>query len=238
MSRYLAHSGMRIVPAGGGYIDAAETIAAAQVAGKSICEYLEDREVDPRKRGRRDRIVERLSTGMLLQGHDRMLEVGAGTGMYLESIVRRSKPSLYEIYETNVGWRNFLLQNYSNLQTRVVAHPADGQSLSFTANASIDFAHAHGVFVYTPILTTFRYIQEMARVCRRGGVVVFDCYLDTSFGLESARRWIATEWSFPVVLPRQLLLGICEDSGLTLEQHFSEIHGASEVDYLVLRKGT
>lgn len=225
-------------PAGEAYIDGRHTIAAARRAGLSICEYLENREADPRKHGRRSRIVAALMTHVATRELRTIVEIGAGTGMYTEKLLPHAGLLRYEIYETSRDWRNYLTTSYRG-KSRVdfIVHEANGELLAGTADASCDLVHAHGVFVYVPILVFVSYCREAARILAPGGYFVFDCYLSSSFSAESVDRWLASDWRFPVVLPDTLVHEITASAGLHLQAQFQEVHGAGHVDYLVFKKG-
>lgn len=233
---WLHRHGYRLARTGFGYLDAVSTVRSADEAGQSVCGYLESLETDPRKAGRRDRIVSKMQQCGTLEHIHRICEIGAGTGMYLEKVVEVADPEWYEVYETDPGWCTYLRNRYSTGRTRVQIRSADGTTLKDTETASCDLVHAHGVFVYLPLLQTLDYLREATRVIKPGGHLVFDCYLDRSFTLESARKWLDSQWRFPVVIPERLLLEYAEGLSLKLIEGFTEIHGATSVDYLVFRK--
>lgn len=222
---------------GEGYIDPSTTIRSAQKENLSLCEYLESRETDPRKKGRRDRIIKKMEENFHLENRANILEIGPGTGMYLEKIIDRGKPKRYEIYETNPGWVKFLREKFSKNQIcDVVVQHADGETLQQTSAETFDLVHAHGVFVYIPILSTFSYIREAARVLKPGGYLVFDCYLDTHFKIAEVQSWLSSRWRFPVIFPETLLMEFINQQGLKLQSEFSEVHAASRVNYLIFKK--
>lgn len=233
---WLHRHGYRLARTGYGYLDAVSTVRNANEAVQSVCCYLESLETDPRKAGRRDRIVSRMQQCGILNNLCRICEIGAGTGMYLEKVVEVADPEWYEVYETDPGWCTYLRSRYSTGRTRLHIRNADGATLKDTEAASCDLIHAHGVFVYLPLLQILDYLREAARVMKSGGHLVFDCYLDSSFDLESARKWLDSQWRFPVVIPERLLLEYVEGLSLKRIERFTEIHGASAVDYQVFRK--
>lgn len=238
VDRFLPAFGYRLTRLGMGYIDARSTTKSAQRAGLSICDYLEAREQDGRKRGRRDRIMAKLSGLGVFQACCRVCEIGAGTGMYLEKVLEKCHPEEYEVYETDPGWSRYLREKYAatpGVSLRV--HCADGLSLKDTTSRNCDLVHAHGVFVYLPLLQVLDYLREASRVCGSGGHVVFDCFLDSSFTTTVAGKWLASQWRFPVVIPEKLLLEFAATQSLRLVTSFQEVYGASTVDYLVFQKG-
>lgn len=237
--RFLHRHGYTIKKTGGGYIDAFQTVAAAKRRGLSVCEYLESNEADPRKHGRRNRIVAMIQTAGIFQHVHQVCEIGAGTGQYLEKIIELAHPAVYEVYETNQGWLNFLKTKYNGLNGCVLlCHPADGHTLSYTANNTCDIVHAHGVFVYLPLLQSMSYLKECVRVCRHGGYIVFDYYPSEAFTLPVVNAWLASPHRFPVVIPRSLLEQFAQDNCLRVVKDFPIIHGASQVEYIIWHKAS
>lgn len=234
--RLLLKYGYTVARTGPGYIDAKTVLRESRQANCSICEYLEAKESDQRKRGRRDRIIKEMVKVGCLSKALHVIEIGAGTGMYLERVIEHANPRIYEVYETNPDWRRFLRKYIRQYPTNGLVHDADGHSLDQSTDGSADLIHAHGVFVYLSTINTVEYLTEMARACRPGGYIVFDCYLDRSFDYNTLRRWISSDWRFPVVTPEHLLQEFYDHIGLELVHRFTEVHGASRVDYEVLMK--
>ena len=56
-------------------------------------------------------------------------------------------------------WRDYLVDTFS-----VVARYTDGKKLLDTDPLSIDLLHSHKVFEGLPLITTFSYFAEIARV--------------------------------------------------------------------------
>jgi SAM-dependent methyltransferase len=236
--RYLNANGLKVVRLGGDYVEAGATIAAARGRGLSICDYRESLEADPRKRGRRDRIIARMREAGTLADAAIVCEIGAGTGQYVEKVIAISAPSRYEIYETDRGWVEFLQSEYaSRLTGDLVCWPADGTTLRDTPDGSCGLVHAHAVFVYLPLLQSVAYLKECVRVCRPGGHIVFDCFLDRSFGLADAETWLRGPHRFPMVFPERLLSDFVTRHGLRQITTFPEVYGDGTVDYFVWRKG-
>lgn len=237
--RFLHGHGYTIQKTGGGYINASQTVAEAKKHRISVCEYLESNEADPRKRGRRDRIIDELQVTGVLQQHYQVCEIGAGTGQYLQRIIELAHPTVYEVYETNQGWVNFLKNEYNGLNgCKLLCHPADGHTLGYTADNTCDLVHAHGVFVYLPLLQSISYLKECVRVCRPGGYIVFDYYPAEEFTLSVVDAWLASPHRFPVVIPRNLLEQFAQHNCLLVVQDFPIIHGASHVKYIILQKAS
>jgi ubiquinone/menaquinone biosynthesis C-methylase UbiE len=155
--------------------------------------------------------------------------------MYLEKIIESCKPACYEVYETAPDWVTYLGDTYGSL-TDLKLHVADGYSLRYTRDNSCDLVHAHAVFVYLPMLQVMEYLIECARVCAPGGYIVFDSFLDTSFSYADAKDWLSGEWRFPVIIPRNVIMGLAEEYSLKSYGEFREIYGYSHVNYLIFRK--
>jgi hypothetical protein len=234
--RMLNEHGYTVQRTGGGYIDPQTTIHAARQVGLSICDYLEGRETDSRKRGRRNRIIEKIKP--IFASCDTIVEIGAGSGMYMEKVLECAKPKRYEVYETHPRWVQHLKETYGQWYNhgQVVFQAADGETVKDTASGGCRLVHAHGVFVYIPFLQTFSYLEESARVLIPGGYLVFDCYLNRNFMQSDVQAWLQSAWRFPVILPESLLLEFLSHLGFELLNMFEEIHGCSSVTYLVLRK--
>jgi SAM-dependent methyltransferase len=236
--RFLHARGYTLQKTGLGFVDAKSTIAAARQKGLSVCEYREALEDDPRKKGRRDLIISKLKDAGLLDGISTVCEIGAGTGQYLEKVMALAQLETYEVYETDPGWVKFLESEYGwRNGCTLICRPADGKTLRYTPSGSIDLVHAHGVFVYLPLLQTMEYLKECMRVLRPGGHIVFDVYLDTTFSsLPVVEQWLAGPHRFPVVIPGKLLEDFACIYGLRTVEAFSMIHGSGTVDYLIWQK--
>lgn len=229
--------GYTLQKTGLGYIDPVVTIKASRAANLSICDYLERCETDTRKRGRRDRIIAQMEERLLFESCNTILEIGAGTGMYLEKVFELASPKRYEVYETHQGWLHYLKSKYINKEScEFVFQTADGETLKETVSDSCQLVHSHAVFVYIPLLNTFSYLREAARVLAPGGHLVFDCLLDSNFGAQETLSWLNSQLRFPVILPKELILDFLKRLGLDLVGEFKEIYGFSSVDYLVFKK--
>lgn len=229
--------GYTLQKTGLGYIDPVVAVKASRAANLSICDYLESCEIDTRKRGRRNRIIAQMEERHLFESCNVILEIGAGTGMYLEKVFELASPKRYEVYETHQGWQHYLKSKYNyNEACKFVFHSADGETLKEAVSDSCQLVHSHAVFVYIPLLNTFSYLREAARVLAPGGHLVFDCLLDSNFGAQETLNWLNSQWRFPVILPKKLVLDFLKQLGLDLVGEFKEIYGFSSVDYLVLKK--
>ena len=144
-----------------------DTVTAARKAGLSIADYVD---IKYNVEGATQKSVDRMADcGVFSAPIQTVVEIGPGSGRYLDKILRRCDPSRYEIYETAKPWADYLKEQYG-----VIQQPADGRSLSATPDASADFVQAHKVFVTTTFLTTCAYWLEMLRVSRQDAHIVFD----------------------------------------------------------------
>lgn len=236
LSRVLNIWGYKVVPKGLGYFSAHDVVNKARQNNLSLCEYLEGNKLGGLGK-RRDLIINALQ--QYLPGKlTNVLEVGAGTGMFLEKIVEHYCPINYEVYETSLDWVSYLNHEYSG-KTGLKCHNADGSSLMGTTSESIDAVFCHGVFVYLPLITTFGYLEEMTRVAKPGGCIIFDCFLTHNFGLDILKQWQREphHWTFPVAISEDLIKEFLAKFGLICFGRFDTPHVASLSTYFVLRKG-
>jgi SAM-dependent methyltransferase len=230
-------SGYSLKKNGENYLAARATTASAKREKIPLCQYLENRENDLGKRGRRDRIIRHMLAAGTFRECRNVCEIGAGTGMYLEKVLELARPQQYEIYETSRDWVRHLKKTFAGKNhCQFLFHHADGCTLKNTKNNSCDLVHAHAVFVYIPMLTTFDYLREAVRVCRSGGYIAFDCMLDSGFDVKTVESWRKSPWRFPVLVPEIVLRDWLEIQGLRIVSEFSDLYGASHSHYFVLQK--
>jgi SAM-dependent methyltransferase len=235
--RYFAGKlGYVVQPKGLGYFKAEEIISKAKEAGQSICSYLENNNIGGVGK-RRDEIISTLKAKNVFDNVSSVLEIGAGTGMYLEKTVEIAAPQEYFVYETAKDWTDYL-SSLTFDKTKIFCEKADGKSLVQTKSNSIDLVLSHAVFVYIPALSTVRYIQESARVCKPGGLVVFDCFTNEIFQLDTCELWLHDNYgyTFPVILNEGLILQTATASGLKLQGTFDVKYHASSTRYFIFKK--
>jgi len=232
--RALARHGYALTRTGGGYLDATTTIRAAREAGLTLQEFVH-RHDSEHKKGRTDRIANRIAALFDPRLPIAVAEIGTGTGMYMERLCKASNCVDYHIFETDPGWQEYARTKLS-AHAPTSVHNCDGMTLKELNNRTIDLVHAHGVFVYTPSLVTLGYLAEAARVLRVGGKLYFDCYLDTNFGPQALQNWMASEWRFPVITASKILFDFLERNRLKIVGSFREVHGPDYVDYLIIEK--
>jgi len=215
----------------GGYIDAKTTVQAAQARGQSVCEYVEAMWNQP---GATGRVIEEMKKAGCLAPCKRVLEIGPGTGRYLELVLQTAGPEQYDIYETAEDWATWLSTTYAPLVWR---QPADGHTLRNTPSESCALVHAHGVFVYLKIIDAFMYFAEMIRVCEPQGFVVFDFFPAEVFGEDTIRRWFDFPDRYAAVLPGEHVKSFFVNRGFDPVHEFHHVHGPGHSNYFIFRKG-
>lgn len=211
------------------YISALETIEAAQNQGLSVCDYLE-RLWD--QVGHTQRVIDRLASYHAFKDGSHILEIGTGTGRYLEKTLEKCKPQSYESYETAEDWNQYLKFRYPSVHS----YDADGVSLLSTPDLSIDFLHSHGLFVYLPFLSAWQYFKEMWRVVKIHGIVAFDLYSENCMDEHTVEKWLASNYRYPCFLSTGYLESIFASHGFALIDTFTNPHGEGKSEYLVFRR--
>ncbi|MFH8485123.1 methyltransferase domain-containing protein [Streptomyces longisporoflavus] len=211
------------------------TMRAARAAGLSVGDYID--EVMNGTPGATQSTVDELRTlGVFDANPGTVLEIGPGSGRYLEKTMKECAPSRYEIYETAAPWANYLVDTYS-----VIAQPTAGCSLAPTPDASIDLVLAHKVFNTLTFLSTCRYFFEMARVTRPGGRIVFDVMTEGCLDPATVSAWTSQGGeghdSYPAAMPRQTCVDLFATLDCTLEASFLAPMGFASTEVLVFGKG-
>lgn len=235
INRCLRPTGIRLARIennGGYYIDAKATVQAAKAQGQSVCEYVENLWGESQL-GATARVIEEMSKAGCLAPCDRVLEVGPGTGRYLDLVLGNISPEQYVIYETADDWATWLTSTYG---PRVVRQPADGRTLRHTPSHSCGLVHAHGVLVYVSLLHAFGYFAEMIRVCRSEGCIVFDFFPADGFDEAMIQRWVQHDDRYPVVLPAVHVQSFFTNRGCHLIHEFDRPYGHGRSHYFVFRK--
>ncbi len=210
------------------------TMRAAKAAGMSVGDYIDG--VMNGTPGATQSTVDELRTlGVFAAKPDTVLEIGPGSGRYLEKTLNECSPGRYEIYETAEPWADHLVDTFG-----VIAQPTKDASLAPTPDASVDLVQAHKVFNTVTFLCATRYFFEMARVTRPGGLIVFDVMTETCLDPGTVRAWAtqggAGHDSYPAAMPRGTCVDLFADLGCTLEAGFLAPMGVASTEVLVFRK--
>lgn len=215
---------------GGRRVSDASVIAQARRRGMSPGEYLEELFGRP---GRARDIVGRMrEKGALSERVRTVCEIGPGSGLYVEHVLRHAPVTRYEIYEIDRGRSAYLAA-----QLPVVAQPADGETMRATSSSAIDLVHAHGVFVTLDFLTSCSYFREIERVTAPGGHVVFDIMTEDCLDDRAVQSWLQTPLRYPALQSRDYVLQFFRKRGFTVIDEFETpllVHGSSW--YLILRR--
>ncbi|HMG16669.1 MAG TPA: class I SAM-dependent methyltransferase [Saprospiraceae bacterium] len=233
--RLVNHFGyeVQVIPKGLSYFDPKIEVSAAKEKNMSLCEYLETFN----KGGvgkRRDFIISKINY-FLPAKFEKILEIGAGTGMYLEKILEIYKPIQYEVYETNIGWTKYLKEEYGS-RTNLICYNADGKTLKDTESNSVDIVFCHAVFVYISIVTIYSYFEDMVRVCKPGGYIIFDCFTSKNFEIDILKNWLKAGVFFPVVIADYTLEEWILKAKLVLHHKFNANYHESYTTYFILQK--
>ncbi len=188
-----------------GYISAKKTLLDAEREGLSVCDYVEKLW---EAQGDTQRVIEHmLQYGALTAESPKIVEIGTGTGRYLEKILQSCNPAKYESYETAKDWSEWLQSRYP-----IISQEADGCSLKQTPSRSADLVHAHGLFVYLPFFASYRYWMEIWRVTKEGGVVVFDIISLGCLEEKELNKWLDSGDNYPCFFLRILLFLVLVNS--------------------------
>ncbi|WP_256962210.1 class I SAM-dependent methyltransferase [Streptomyces sp. NRRL B-24572] len=211
------------------------TMRAARSAGLSVGDYL-DEVMNGTPGATQSTIDELRSLGVFAADPKTVLEIGPGSGRYLEKTLKECSPSRYEIYETATPWADYLVDTF-----KVVARATSGSSLAPTPDGSVDLVQAHKVFNTVTFLKASRYFFEMARVTRPGGRIVFDVMTETCLDPTTVRAWATKggvgHGSYPAAMPRQTCVDLFATLGCALEASFPAPLGFASTEVLVFGKG-
>jgi SAM-dependent methyltransferase len=215
------------------FIPFSETLAAAEKAGLSVGDYIDT--VMNRTPGATQATIDGMAAlGVFSQPVATVLEIGPGSGRYLEKTIRACSPSRCEIYETAEPWARYVVQKHG-----AVRQPSDGTKLSATPTASVDLAQAHKVFSSIDLLPTLCYWREMLRVVRPGGFIVFDVMTEACLAPDTIDRWIDAglhTGSYPAAVPRQAIIGYFERHGAECVGSFLVPMGPGTTETFVFRR--
>jgi hypothetical protein len=203
----------------------------ARKANLSLADYIDGKFHVP---GATQSTIDQLATfGVFGAQVRRICEVGPGSGRYLEKVQRLCAPCSYEIYETDQEWSDWLARSY-----RVTAHDANGTTLRDTATGSVDLVHAHKVFVYLHSVVTCQYFDEMIRVARPEGQIVFDIVSENCMDDPLLEKWIASRVYYPCMMPREFVIAFFARRHCSLRGSFFAPMRPGESEYLVFVKDT
>jgi hypothetical protein len=216
------------------FIPFLSTFQAAERVGLSIGDYIDG--IMNKTPGATQTTIDGMKAlGVFAHPVETVVEIGPGSGRYLEKTIAECTPKRYEVYETSKAWADYIASKY-----RVVVRPTDGKTLSSTADDSVDLVQAHKVFCSIPSLPTWIYWTEMRRVCRMGGHVVFDLLTESCLDLSTLQRWVDSgieNGAYPAVMPRSLALYYFASCGFDIAGTFRVPMGVDRTtEVFVFRK--
>lgn len=195
------------------FIPFERTMASARSAGLSVGDYVDA--ILNRMPGSSQSTIDKMAAaGVFSAPLETIVEIGPGTGRYLEKTIHAARPKRYEIYETARPWADYLMETYD-----LVLQRTDGYSLGDTASASADLVHAHKVFSSVPFMVTCCYWREIARAVRPGGWVAFDIMTERCLEGDAMEKWASSgirNGAFPAVIPRALATEFFGNRGFKL----------------------
>jgi hypothetical protein len=207
-----------------------EVVAKARERGVSPGEFVEELFG---KKGRAQEIIKRMQDhGAISASTGVVCEIGPGSGLYVEKVLKLAPVKQYEIYEISTGRAEFLAKEFPVVQQRT-----DGETLQATPSRSVDLIHAHGVFVTTEFLITWSYFREIERVIAPGGYVVFDVITEDCLEDAILNSWIKSPLRYASMISRDLVIEFFVKRGFSLIDEFRMsllVHGMSR--YLIMRK--
>jgi hypothetical protein len=237
-NKILSPLGVRVTRSGHDWSDPrqflpfAATLSAARAAGLSVSDYVD---VTYNVAGATQATIDEMDKlGVFSRPRRTVLEIGPGTGRYLEKVIRKCSPERYEIYETAEGWAHYLESRYG-----VLRRPCTGSDLSSTPDGSIDLVQAHKVFVCTPFLISCRYFLEMLRVAKRNADVVFDIVTERCMDDDTLGLWIAdapNHGNYPAIFPREFAIRFFEERQAEFTGSFFVPMRPGRTEVLVFRK--
>jgi hypothetical protein len=215
------------------FIPIGDTLAGAKRAGLSVGDYI-DTVLNNIPGATQSTVDEMEKLGVFAAPVKTVLEIGPGSGRYLEKTVAVCSPGRYEIYETSQPWASFLVGEYG-----VIEQPTDGSALASTPDASCDLVHAHKVFSSIPFMPSVKYWGEMVRVARGGAHIVFDIMTEACLDPGTLRKWAASgidNGAYPAAMPRKAATDFFTASGCTLVGSFLVPMGHGHTETFVFRK--
>jgi hypothetical protein len=215
------------------YIPFQQTMERASAAKMSVGDYV-DAVMNGMPGSSQSTIDKMASLGVFSGALQTVVEIGPGTGRYLEKTLRAGHPSRYEIYETAGSWSAYLVKQYN-----VILQPTDGYSLTGTADGSADLVQAHKVFSSVPFMVTCCYWREMTRVIRPGGWAVFDVVTERCLSAEAVETWSKSgvrNGSYPAAMPRDAAVGFFTAREFTLAGSFIVPMSPGSTELLVFKR--
>ncbi len=215
---------------GNNYIPAKETVSAANRDGISVCDYVEKLWG---MQGDTQRVIDQMELfGAFAYTDPVIVEIGTGTGRYLEKILLKCDPTRYESYEIAHDWAEWL-----HIKYKIISHDADGVTLKQTPDMSANLVHAHGTFVNTPFFVSFSYWKEIWRITKVNGMVIFDILSEDCLDEPTLEKWLKSKLTYPYFLSKNFVVSLFNKHGFSLENTFLNPAGEGQSEYLIFTRG-
>ncbi len=212
------------------FIPFEETQTAAQEAGLSVGDYIDQRYNVPGST--QDTIDQMEKLGVFNTPLTNVCEVGPGSGRFLDKVIKKSTPKSYEIYETAPKWRDWLAATYP-----VINQPTDGMKLTSTQNRSIDLVHSHKVLNGLKILNICTYFYEFARVAKKHSVIVFDILTEDCLDEGTLNSWLTSGADYITSMTtKQFAIDFFNRRGFECVGDFSAVSLPGKTHYFVFKR--
>ena len=80
-----------------------------------------------------------------------------------------------------------------------------------------------------------RYFNEMMRVTKPNGFIVFDCYTEDCMTSDIVDKWLLSKHNFPTLMPEKYIVEIFENNHCALMGTFFNSHGQGKSKYFVFK---
>jgi hypothetical protein len=215
------------------FIPFRDTLQAAEAAGLTVGDYI-DGVMNGIPGATQSTIAQVVAFGAISDRTRHIVEIGPGSGRYLEKALELCTPERYQICETANDWADYVASAYG-----VTRCPTDGRKLAATEIDSVDLIQAYKLLSATTLLTTARYWVEMARVTRVGGYVVFDLVTEECLKPETVERWALSDLetgSYTATIPRRVALDFFARKGFQLAGSFFVPMGVGTTETFVFNR--
>lgn len=228
INRLLQVLGYSLLPVGESYAYSPKKMRKLEKQNIDVNFLIENAAKYETKIGQRDRICERVLANVLTNRIDQILEVGPGTGRFTSKFVEILKPNRYYIIETSKQWRKYLIKKFEGLEsTTIVAPIPNGRDFASVDDASIDFVHGHGVFVYLNHVTMHSYLNEIIRVTAPGAFVYLEYFSIQTCTIETLDQWVKSIHWFPIFHSDVIVDNLLFNADFEIIDEWSEMFGES-----------
>lgn len=113
-----------------------------------------------------------------LNKNHRVLEIGSGLGLMSSAVAERVQQlHCCDISDSFIKAAELECRGHFNIDF----HRIESGKLDFLAEASMDAAYSHNVFIHLTLFDIAMYLRELSRVVKKGGRVWFDVQFAESF---------------------------------------------------------